>query len=117
MFHNQCRFTPTPFLDIFWFPPHPCGGRAPGAPTDDLPNLEQFGKPLAHSIPTIIRSYKSAVTKRINELRAAPSTPVWQRNYYEHIITTDREYELIVEYIDANPRAWPTDAEAPQTAR
>jgi hypothetical protein len=55
------------------------------------------------------------VTKRINELRGTPSTPVWQRNYYEHIITTDREYESIIEYIDTNPRAWLTDTENPQS--
>jgi len=117
MFSEEFVVMPNHIHGIIWLTPDPCRGTARRAPTDDLPNLEQFGKPLAHSIPTIIRSYKSAVTKRINELRAAPSTPVWQRNYYEHIITTDREYELIVEYIDANPRAWPTDAEAPQTAR
>jgi hypothetical protein len=84
------------------------------APIDDpTPNLEQFGKPVSGSIPTIVRSYKSAVTKSINELRCAPSNPIWQRNYYEHIITTDREYESIVEYIDANPRAWLNDSENP----
>ena len=93
------------------------------APTDDLqrrapiddptPNLEQFGKPVSGSIPTIVRSYKSVVTKNINELRGAPSNPIWQRNYYEHIITTDREYESIVEYIDANPCAWLNDSENP----
>lgn len=58
-----------------------------------------------------MRAYKSAVTKRINEFRNTPSSPVWQRNYYEHILTTDKEYESIVEYIDADPRAWLTDSE------
>jgi len=62
-------------------------------------------------IGAIIRGYKSAVTKRINELLNTPSSPVWQRNYYEHIITTDREYDAIVEYIDSNPRNWASDQE------
>jgi len=31
---------------------------------------ESFGKPVPGSLSTIIRSYKSAVTKRINELRS-----------------------------------------------
>ncbi len=62
-------------------------------------------------VGAIIRGYKSAVTKQINEFLNAPSSPVWQRNYYEHIITTDREYESIVEYIDANPRTWLIDTE------
>jgi len=68
-------------------------------------------------VGAIIRGYKSAVTKRINELLNTPSSPVWQRNYYEHIITTDCEYESIVEYIDANPRTWLTDTENPDTAQ
>jgi len=58
-----------------------------------------------------VRAYKSAVTKRINEFQNTPSSPVWQRNCYEHILTTDKEYESIVEYIDADPRAWLTDSE------
>jgi hypothetical protein len=44
--------------------------------------VEQFGKPVSGSIPTIIRAYKSAVTARINQLRGTPGAPVWQRNYY-----------------------------------
>ncbi|RMF23817.1 MAG: transposase, partial [Bacteroidetes bacterium] len=31
--------------------------------------IEQFGKPVPGSIPTIVRSFKSAVTRRINILR------------------------------------------------
>ena len=54
-------------------------------------------------VGAIIRGYKSAVTKRVNLLRSTPSQPVWQRNYYEHIISTDREYETIAEYIYSNP--------------
>ena len=30
--------------------------------------------------------FKSATTKRLNNLRNAAGTPVWPRNYYEHII-------------------------------
>ena len=51
---------------------------------------EQFAKPVSGSLPTLIRSFKSAVTKSINTFRNTPGTPVWQRNYYEHIIRDDR---------------------------
>jgi putative transposase len=37
--------------------------------------------------------------------------PVWQRNYYDHIIGTDQEYEKIAEYIANNPTNWGTDDE------
>lgn len=46
------------------------------------PTVEQFGKPTSNTIPTIIRGYKSAVTKQINILRKQHGVPVWQRNYY-----------------------------------
>ncbi len=39
--------------------------------------------PLPGSIPTIVRAFKSATTKRVNTLRDMPSAPLWQRNYYE----------------------------------
>lgn len=59
----------------------------------------------------IIRGYKSAVTKRINILRGTPAEPVFQRNYYEHIIGTEREYDRIAEYIVNNPINWCLDDE------
>ncbi len=70
---------------------------------------EQFGKPTHGSIPTIIRSYKSAVTKQINEHRNSPGTPVWQRNYYEHIIRNNESLNRIRRYILQNPIRWHLD--------
>jgi putative transposase len=78
-------------------------GTARRAPT------ERFGKPVANSIPTIMRAFKSASTKRINEMRNTPGTSSWQRNYYEHVIRTDEELNAIREYILANPANWTTD--------
>lgn len=49
------------------------------APTND--NLEQFGKPLSHSIPTIVRAYKSAVTYAVNALQNQGGAVLWQRSY------------------------------------
>ena len=74
----------------------------------DMEN-EQFSKPVAGSIPTIIRSFKSAVTKRINEKHLAIGSPVWQRNYYEHIIRDDKSFQQIQAYIINNPARWETD--------
>lgn len=80
-------------------------------PTETYAPTEQFGKPINYSIPTIVRAYKSAVTKRINELRNTPAAPVWQRNYYEHIIRNDIELTHIRNYIQNNPNHWETDTE------
>ncbi len=78
-------------------------GTARRAPT------EQFGRPVAHSIPTIMRAFKSATTKRTNEIRNNPGTPVWQRNYYEHVIRNETELNAIRQYILGNPANWQTD--------
>ena len=67
------------------------------------PTIEQFGKPVTGSVPTIIRAFKSAVTKRINELRRTPGARLWQQNYWEHIIRKESELNEIRQYIQNNP--------------
>lgn len=64
---------------------------------------EQFGKPISGSIPTIVRSFKSAVTRRINALRNTPGTILWQRSYWERVIRDEFELDRIREYIRDNP--------------
>lgn len=63
--------------------------------------------------------YKSATAKRINLLRGTPGTPVWQRNYYEHIIRSDADLRRVREYIEANPARWTEGDRQPgrETAR
>ena len=34
---------------------------------------------------------------------------VWQRNYYEHIVRNEKEYQKILEYIKNNPMNWEKD--------
>ena len=54
---------------------------------------EEFAKPVPGSIPTIVRSYEAAVTYRIHLMRGQVRSPVWQRNYYEHIIRDDKDWD------------------------
>jgi len=49
------------------------------------------------------------VTKRINIHRNTLGTPVWQRNYYEHIIRNEEALFRIREYIQNNPKNWERD--------
>jgi len=74
------------------------------------PTAERFGKPVSGSIPTIVRAFKSAVTKHINILRGIPGMKLWQRNYWEHIIRNETELHRIREYISNNPARWQEDA-------
>ena len=61
----------------------------------------------AHVVPAslgaIVRSFKSAVSKRVNEMRGAPGAPVWQRNYFDRIIRDKHELHRARCYIRANP--------------
>ncbi len=63
----------------------------------------------ASSLGVIVRAYKASVTYRINAIRGFTDPPVWQRNYYDHIIRNDQEFENITKYIEANPETWMDD--------
>ncbi len=78
------------------------------------PTKQQFGKMVAGSIPTIVRSYKSAVSYRINLMHGTRGAPVWQRNYYEHVIRNQSNLEQIYKYIQFNPIRWAKDEENPE---
>ena len=82
-----------------------CGGELQFAPT-----VTPFRSP-SKTIGAIIRGFKAAVTKRANELRKTPGLPLWQRNYYEHIIRDQMELDRIREYILLNPAKWMDEEE------
>ena len=86
-----------------------CRGTACRAPT-----VESFGKPVAGSLSTIMRSFKSAVTKEINKMRGTPNLPIWQRNYYEHVLRNEDKLNRTREYVLNNPLQWQFDRENPR---
>jgi len=63
----------------------------------------------APTLPEIVRALKTFSARRINEIRKTTGIPVWQRNYYEHIIRDDESYYQISEYIKNNPAHWVED--------
>ncbi len=69
--------------------------------------------PKAKSLGALIAGFKSAVTKQINLLRRTPNAPVWQRNYYEHVIRDEKDWDRIRRYIESNPLTWAEDGENP----
>ena len=66
--------------------------------------------PKNKSISSFVAGFKSAVTKRINEMREIPKALVWQRNYYEHIIRNEKSLKKIREYVIYNPQTWENDS-------
>ena len=65
----------------------------------------------------IVAYFKYQSAKRINDIRNTQGTPVWQRNYYEHIIRDEKELQAIREYIRYNPLKWDEDEENPEMKR
>ncbi|MCK9398754.1 MAG: hypothetical protein M0Q51_02015 [Bacteroidales bacterium] len=98
-------------------PVAPTNSENPVAPTDWAQN--QLGDPpvaptrptgpKSKSIGSLMAGYKSSVTKKINQLRHKPGEPVWQRNYFEHIIRDEKSLAQIRQYILDNPENWGKD--------
>ena len=66
------------------------------------------------SLGAIIQNFKSITTRRVNNLRPkAASESLWQRNYHEHIIHSDQEWDVISRYIIANPIRWDEEKNFP----
>jgi REP element-mobilizing transposase RayT len=82
----------------------------PGISSD--PPSKPIG-PKSESLGTILGQFKSHVTRRIRRHTSEPEIPIWQRNYYEHIIRSEEELNRIRNYIAENPSNWHTDTENP----
>jgi REP element-mobilizing transposase RayT len=70
--------------------------------------------PKCGELATIVRAFKSAVTKHVGALRATPLQPtpqkkLWQRDYWENIIRNEQSYQYIANYIINNPAKWDSD--------
>ena len=73
------------------------------------PPRNEFQKIIPRSIGSIIRGYKIGVTKWFRNKSQPQPQPVWQRNYYEHIIRSEQSYQTISDYIINNPAKWKDD--------
>lgn len=63
------------------------------------------------ALGVIVRAYKSAVAYAINAHRGVRGEAVWQRNYYEHILRDQPDWESACNYIRSNPSRWADDDE------
>ena len=62
--------------------------------------------PKPGSISTIIRSYKSVVSKNAREIQSNFS---WQSRFHDHIIRNNQSFVKIQNYISDNPLNWSKD--------
>jgi putative transposase len=85
------------------------------APTDN--RVASPNGPAPGSLGAILGQFKSRLTRRLRAQPGLPRTPVWQRNYYEHILRNDSDRQHIQQYIDLNPSRWASDEENPARQR
>ena len=74
--------------------------------------------PRGLSLPVIVQRFKSMTTKRYIDGVKQPGwqpfyNKLWQRNYYEHIIRDDNEFNEVKRYILTNPENWAFDRDNP----
>ena len=75
---------------------------------------------VAPTLGDVVGTYKSLTTteygKGVRNMAWPPfDKRLWQRNYYDHIIRNDEEWDRVREYISGNPMLWKTDSESPST--
>jgi REP element-mobilizing transposase RayT len=62
-------------------------------------------------LPRVMGYFKMNSAKRINIIRNLQGLPVWQPDYYEHVIRTEESLQRIRSYVRRNPLEWETDRE------
>ena len=79
-------------------------------------NPARFRRGASRSAPTkrkplgrLVGAFKTVSTDDINQLRGTPARPLWQRDFYDHIIRNEDELNKIREYIRTNPLRWASD--------
>ena len=72
-------------------------------PTSAKNEFMSIISPKPGSLATVIRSYKSAVSKNVHLTDPGFS---WHPRYYDHLIRSDRELDRIRNYIINNPVMW-----------
>ena len=87
-----------------------CNVPTNNVPTNNVPTNGKINKmstisPKPGSLSTIIRSYKSAVTRECNTKNLQFA---WQARFYDHIIRDEISMERIRKYIYINPLRWET---------
>jgi putative transposase len=83
-------------------------------PHDHAPLQGRLPRRRPRSLGTFVGGFKSAVRSRINKMRGTIGLPVWQSNYYEHVIRNEDDLNQIREYILTNPMRWADDRENPE---
>ena len=88
-------------------------GSSRPAPVGDADVGRQDARTKTRTVGQLIGYFKHEITKEINALRGTDYVKVLQRDYYEHIIRSEREWNAIATYIQNNPTNWNADLDNP----
>ena len=86
----------------------------PKVTTDGIDGSPLPRGPQPKSLGAVMAQFKSRVTKRLWKFAPLNGTPIWQRNYYEHIIRDEKDLQQKTDYIFDNPSRWDEDEENDQ---
>ncbi|MBI2358695.1 MAG: transposase, partial [Deltaproteobacteria bacterium] len=97
---------------------HIVGATPRGCPVPGVPGQAQGPAPTM-SLADVVHRFKSLTTARFrHDVIQNNWHPfhgrLWQRNYYEHVIRNESEWDRIREYIAANPAQWDEDINNPK---
>ncbi|HRY60267.1 MAG TPA: transposase [Patescibacteria group bacterium] len=104
------------YLDIFTIMPNHihfiltilCDDHIVGAGLKPAPTGKRY------QLFEIIRGFKTFSARKINKMKNTSGNPVWQRNYYEHIVRNEQSYDEIYSYIESNSQTWDRDRNNPK---
>jgi putative transposase len=68
---------------------------------DHLHLLLQFNERYGKTLQNWVTAFKRHTTRLLNQLENI--APLWQRNFYDHVVRTDESMKGIAEYIVHNP--------------
>ncbi len=74
----------------------------------ELHSPHEFKSP-SKTIGAIIRGFKASSYRKINLALNVSNYPVWQRNYYEHVIRNEADLFEKRKYVIDNPTKWNED--------
>ena len=81
----------------------------PNKTTDGIDGSPLPRGPKPASLGAVMAQFKSRATKRLWKIPELKDTPIWQRNYYEHIIRNEKDLQNKTDYIESNPVLWDED--------
>ncbi len=93
-----------------------CGFVEPGNRAGTSPAPTANATDSAPTLGTVVGAFKSITTQAyVDGVRKSGWPPfvgrLWQRNYYEHIIRTEKSLDRIRVYVVSNPQRWDEDRE------